>query len=213
MGLSSKRTRGYQEREKRKGRQREKVPCIFLIVEGESERIYFRKFTKRNCRVEVFVGDNGNPEKLVKKAEDLLTSGRIDLDEKDELWCVFDRDDNSQECINRAKDRAGKNGFRIVFSNPCWEIWLLWHFEESFSYRESSQNLKQELKQNHIKNYHETGDYFDLLKPHMEDAISRAKKAKQRYLTAGKGELTLEFNPSSSVFELLDEIKRLQGYS
>lgn len=64
-----------------------------------------------------------------------------------------------------------------------------------------------------LKNYHETGDYFDLLKPHMEDAISRAKKAKQRHLTAGKGELTLEFNPSSSVFELLDEIKRLQGYS
>lgn len=74
MGLSSKRTRGYQEREKQKSRQREKVPCIFLIVEGESERIYFKKFTKRNCRVEIFVGENGNPEKLVKKAEDLLTN-------------------------------------------------------------------------------------------------------------------------------------------
>mgnify|MGYP002508493444 CR=1 FL=1 len=51
-----------------------------------------------------------------------LKRGTIDLDDLDKMWCVFDRDDNNPENIEKALIRAEKNGFKIAFSNPCFEI-------------------------------------------------------------------------------------------
>ena len=107
MGRPSKRTCGYAERNARQKKQRSKVPCLFLVVEGKSEKIYFENFSSRNYRIKVFVAPSGDPVGLVKKAEN-LKKRTIDLDDLDEMWCVFDRDDNSPESIEKAVNRAEK---------------------------------------------------------------------------------------------------------
>ena len=178
MGRPSKRTCGYAERNARQKKQRSKVPCLFLVVEGKSEKIYFENFSSRN-----------------------------DLDE---MWCVFDRDDNSPESIEKAVNRAEKNGFKIAFSNPCFEIWLLWHFEETFAHVETSQKLAEKLKP-HLGDYCKTKDYFDCLQPRMNEAISRAKKAEKMHVQNGRKKFTREFNPSSNVYEIVEEIQNLQA--
>lgn len=206
MGLPSKGIRNNIERKKKQKRQRLKTPCFFLVVEGKSEKIYFANFASRCCRVKVFVGPSGDPVGLVKYAENLKKRGTIDLDDLDKLWCVFDRDDNGQESIDKAIKTARKRGFEIAFSNPCFEMWLLWHFEETFAFREVSQSLLGELEP-HLNDYGKTKNYFDRLKPHMDDAICRAKKARTMHLRDGKKEFTREFNPSSNVFEIIEGIR------
>ncbi|MCI9667379.1 MAG: RloB domain-containing protein [Angelakisella sp.] len=213
MGRPSKRTKSYVNtaRERRQRQQRLKNPCFFLVTEGDSEEIYFKHFSSRQCRVKLFVAPSGDPKGLVMMAKSLIQNGAIDVDpDQDELWCVFDRDDNSQSAINEAIEIAKENSFKIAFSNPCFEIWLLWHFKETFSHRENSQSLPKELEP-FLGEYKKTEDYFDRLLPHIDDAISRAKRAKKKHLQEGKGEFTRDFNPSSNIYEIIEGIKKNQA--
>jgi len=198
------------ERNVKRRKQRLKIPCFFLVVEGRSEKTYFANFSRRNCPVKSFVAPSGDPVGLVRQAMTLIEKGRVDLDDQDEMWCVFDRDNNSQDSIDDAVTIARKNGFNIAFSNPCFEIWLLWHFEDTFSCREISQNLVKELKP-YLGEYCKTKDYFDSLSPNTNDAISRAKRAKEMLLQNGKKEFTREFNPSSNIYELIERMRSFQS--
>lgn len=44
------------------------------------------------------------------------------------IWCVFDRDDNTNAMLSKAKQVAIKEGYQIAFSNPSFEVWFLLHF-------------------------------------------------------------------------------------
>src|SRR3546814_12343365 len=56
----------------------------------------------------------------------------------DEVWCVFDRDaaaaskDFLRACAlaKTAKPRNGQQ-FELAISNPCFEVWVLLHFDRS----------------------------------------------------------------------------------
>ena len=41
-------------------------------------------------------------------------------DEGDMIWCVFDRDDNTNAMLSKAKQVAIKEGYQIAFSNPSF---------------------------------------------------------------------------------------------
>lgn len=38
------------------------------------------------------------------------------------IWCVFDRDDNTNAMLSKAKQTAIKEGYQIAFSNPSFEV-------------------------------------------------------------------------------------------
>jgi hypothetical protein len=46
----------------------------------------------------------------------------------DEVWCVFDVDEHPK--LAEARDQANANGIQLAVSNPCFELWLLLHFQE-----------------------------------------------------------------------------------
>lgn len=62
-------------------------------------------------------------------------------DEGDSIWCVFDRDDNSNEVLLRAKQSATKEGYRLAYSNPSFELWFLLHFSNQQTEVEDCQAL------------------------------------------------------------------------
>lgn len=51
-------------------------------------------------------------------------------DSFDSVWVVVDVDDHAtlQSCL----ELALKEGIKVVVSNPCFEIWLLWHLRDHF---------------------------------------------------------------------------------
>ncbi|MGH3832967.1 MAG: RloB family protein [Pseudonocardiaceae bacterium] len=56
-------------------------------------------------------------------------------DEVDECWCVFDVEwpknhPNLQKAIQLARD----HNIRLVISNPCFELWLILHFEDQTAF-------------------------------------------------------------------------------
>jgi hypothetical protein len=87
--------------------------------------------------VEITIADKqGDPRRVVEIAKDEKQMAEAESVREndayldfDEVWCVFDRDDH--ERFHDAVSMARSNGFELVISNPCVELWLLLHFRDS----------------------------------------------------------------------------------
>lgn len=60
-----------------------------------------------------------------------LGDSRLGLasDAFDEVWAVFDWDEHADE-VASARGAASDAGVLVALSNPCFEVWLLWHFTD-----------------------------------------------------------------------------------
>ena len=99
----------------------------FLIVcEGEkTEPYYFRSFRVPKAVVSI-KGAAGDPTRLLNSAYKLANE-----DEYDQIWCVFDRDVGAwtAQNFNNALQNAKSYGFHVAYSNECFELWYILHFE------------------------------------------------------------------------------------
>jgi hypothetical protein len=131
-------TRRIRE-QKRRRNIRKDAKLIIIISEGEcTEPYYFIKFNGElrysGVRIKTPKVRQTDPISLVKAAINIINKKRSDCrisqEDGDEIYCVYDVDDNSDEDLNSAKELAEKNGIKIFLSNPCFEIWFLLHFEQ-----------------------------------------------------------------------------------
>jgi hypothetical protein len=103
---------------------REPRKQILIVCGGtRTEPDYFEglKRSRRNPAVQVkVVGKGIDPEQLVAHAH------RVRGDH-DEVWCVVDTDEFD---IAKAVRVADKLKVRLAVSNPCFELWLLLHFDD-----------------------------------------------------------------------------------
>ena len=106
---------------------------LFVIAaEGEkTERQYFDVFQSSRIRVEVLETEpdgKSAPKHVLARLH--AYTRKYSLDDEDELWLVADIDRQRPEFLKEIAAEAKQAGYRIAFSNPCFELWLLLHFEE-----------------------------------------------------------------------------------
>lgn len=100
-------------------------PSILIVCEGENtEPSYFNQFRITSAKVKS-IGEGYNTVSLVNRAIELSQK-----DKYDQVWCVFDKDDFSDEDFNNAIKIAQANGFGIAYSNQAFEYWLILHFDD-----------------------------------------------------------------------------------
>lgn len=80
-----------------------------------------------SVRVEIH-GTGTNTCSLVEWTENFI-AGKPRFDRPDLVWCVFDVDSFPKENFKRVLDRANQNKYRVAWSNECFEIWYLLHFD------------------------------------------------------------------------------------
>jgi hypothetical protein len=134
----------------RKKAQRGSYDRILIVCEGsKTEPQYFneiRSFYKiHTANVEVQHSQLGTqPLQVVEYAEQLFTDGNIARGIQrrafEHVYAVFDRDDHAtyREALAKAEtlnaklrnDLDAKVVFKAVPSVPCFELWLLLHFED-----------------------------------------------------------------------------------
>lgn len=122
--------------------------------------------------------------------------------EFDEFWCVFDAD-VAKEKLPRAIERALRNGIKLAISNPCFELWLLLHFEERP--RGGTRDLKRKMK-GLIPDYDSRAD-FSSIYDCVADAVFRAKKLDAEAKRAGKPGR----NSTTGVYRLIETIDGKMG--
>jgi len=212
-----------RQRSNKKSKKKENKK-IFIFAEGEkTEKIYFERFNYEVSRklkragVITVHGLGCNTLSLVKKAIYLIE--KEDFNYKiDEKWVVFDKDDFKSDQFDNAISKAEQNGFKVGWSNECFELWYLLHFEKFNNncdsrkeyYQKLTQHLKTQCPDSKIHNYEKDGksiDLYEFLKPFQNKAIKNAKWL--------EGQSNPPYTPSktkpySTVFKLVTSIKSIK---
>lgn len=192
-------------------KQKTRIPRkVYVIVcEGKkTERIYFKKYRTRYSNLWIKTPDSKytDPKNLTKFAEKQINEENLIFDNGDAIWCVFDCDENENDDLTKASKIAGKD-IKISFSNPNFELWYLLHFELYVTKIERSEVI-QRLKK-YIPKYEKNMDVYNLLINKRPQAIINAKKLIKIHEKHGIEQISVESNPSTQVYSLVEEILKL----
>ena len=150
MGRDNQPKHGQHARKAHKEARRAAYPRVLIVTEGsKTEPHYFKEiqtaYDLHSANVQVQPGQLGTaPIQVVRYAQQLFEKGdlhkRIAPRVFDQVYAVFDRDDHASyhDALKLAASLDGrlKNDnqqlipFKAIASVPCFELWLLLHFED-----------------------------------------------------------------------------------
>lgn len=172
-----------KEREiNRKNKQNSRVGRrILIVVEGETEDIYFKSLIDYHklSNVEVSQCSLGTSHRnIVTETKQKLKEAKREGVGFTHAFCVFDLDVDTKNAIETAKNihlkKMSDAILYAVVSYPCIEFWFLLHFvytSQSFSpcgNKTIGQSVKSHLK-SHWVEYHKTIQHtYGMLKNHAE---------------------------------------------
>lgn len=119
-------------------RDGEVVRDAALIVIASEDRYavedYFRKFQSKRFRFKVLPTNDGrsSPEAVLRRLDDYRQE--FDVGEHDEMWICIDLDHwgdpNHIANLTQVRHLAGQKGYGFAISHPCFDFWILLHFQE-----------------------------------------------------------------------------------
>ena len=109
---------------------------------------------------------------------------------------------DAHEYVPEAKEKAAANNIKLAISNPCFELWLLLHFQEQSAHIERHQ--VQSACRGHVAGYVKDVPFQEVF-PHYPQAVRRAAALEHWQETRGcAGE-----NPSTGGYRLTERIVAL----
>jgi len=120
----------------------------------------------------------------------------------DSVWAVFDteRADTNPK-LNDALQKAKSNKINVALSNPCFEFWLLLHYEYTTAQFAKCGNVIRRIKDNWSPNYEKSKVDIDKYIPKIPTAVEHAERCREHHKTAGVGG-----NPCTKVDLLVREM-------
>lgn len=149
---------------------------LFLIAtEGsKTEPQYFSLFqsSKATIRLKVLPAKhNTAPPQVLQRAK--AYARQEQLRKKDEVWLVIDRDQWTENQLEEVYAGCQELDFHLALSNPCFEYWLLLHFEDGTGIN-SLKDCLEKLKQ-HLPNFEKGHLEIYKLYPQIPEAMRRAE--------------------------------------
>jgi len=111
------------------GRKRE--PQYFAYFNEIDSRIRFEIIPPQEGRDESPTGLYQNAAKMLLTTPDNLTP-EYPINEQDEVWFVIDTDTWGEKITTLRNECAAHSNWQIAQSNPCFEVWLYYHFRSNF---------------------------------------------------------------------------------
>lgn len=185
---------------------------ILIAAEGKNktEKTYFSNFEdgKKSYNITYARGNNTDPLKLVKMLIKEIDELKLDLQDDDVAYCIFDTDvdTNKNKIIEEAIQLARKNNIKIITSSPCFELWFLLHYDYTTANMDSEEVIKR-LKEYYPKYEKNINIYPDIIKE-IDLAIDRAKKI-EKYQTDNNRRIgTVEANPNTEVYKIVEYLMK-----
>jgi hypothetical protein len=214
-----------KSRDKKKKDQRNCNLRILIVCEGEQTEInYFNNFKNKlkvnSIEVIPFTGPHTDAYGIIEDALSKIEKEK-DTNPIDETWCVFDADKNTVQQLYKAKKLAHKNSIKIIFSNPCFELWFLLHYKyTSATFKNPKPDgsngdmVKVELKKiPEMKDYEKNICIYDKLKNMQETAFSHVKLLKAHHKSLKVDLYSLGSNPYTDVGVLVERLNKLNQNS
>ena len=212
MAGSRKGLRAKAKKQKRTVNSRTIRRRYLIACEGKAtEPNYFNELKRRLPKDIIILpkGDGRNTLGLVAWAESEQTILKRTGESPDEVWIVMDKDSFPDHKFDNAIQRAQSKGFNLAWSNECFELWILLHFED-VTHTIARKDIYKKLSHYFGFNYEKDGKnkcLYSLIieKGGDEDkAITRAEKLWQnKVLPFSKS------NPATGVYRLISELNKL----
>lgn len=178
---------------KRRPPSRQSRTRVLVVCGGvRTEPAYFTglKSRERNPAVHIQVIAKGvDPETLVRHAAEKRARAADDFDE---VWCVTDVD---QYDLEPAVRLAEVEGISLAVSNPCFELWLIYHhanWQRPIADGDEAMAALRRYVPHYDKNALRVEDYLDTAA-----AIERGRRSHNGARPPGP-------NPSSGVWRLAE---------
>ena len=192
---------------------REPYDVVLIVCEGKkTEPEYFeglkRAYRLSGANIKVVPGDGNDPVSIVKHALAEYRKGGYDR-----VFCVFDRDGhaNYQQALDLVGNLPlGRKGKLVAINSvPCFEIWVLLHFDYSTAPfvvsggRSACDNVIAAIRR-HMPGYRKALEgLFEQLQPHVENALIHGPRLAQHNRDTGSD------NPATKVHELVKYLREL----
>lgn len=184
-------------------------PAVRIVVatEGSStEPAYLtafnRLFGNESVRL-ALVSGVGDPRAVVQRAIQELGKSKGDpLGNDDFAWAMFDRDDHVR--FAEAKDIARGKGIGLAVSNPCFELWGIFHYrdQEAPLDRHQCQRMLEELCPGYERKGRKSFSDTQVIGQYYGDALGRAQRSLENRSIEGDR----EGNPSTTVHRLTEHL-------
>ena len=212
MARSSRGKKSKDKSLRRKAATRSPRRTVLAFCEGKRTEVDYLKALKRQPEVrdiaavaieidETVAGFD--PLALVRKAAAAQKDAKDKMSEIDEVWCIFDVEQPKRHSrLNDAVALARERGIQVAVSNPCFELWLMLHFQEQSAWLDTN-DAKRQLKQ-HDGN---EGKGLDgaMYMPRRDEAVRRASSLAKRH--EGNGTNFPNDNPSSGMYRFLEAVE------
>lgn len=111
-----------------RGHSRSARPTFLIVTNGEvTERQYFEYFRQFVPSLRIKTIKGASPKQVVEKANKFFREAKREGAQYAKVWAVFDQDNFGKEI----KDlRQSRQSCVLITSIPCFEVWLIWHFED-----------------------------------------------------------------------------------
>lgn len=193
IGNMIQRRRDYDKREPSRDAHK-----IYIVCEGKgTEPAYFTFFEGLSSNLQVLIippTEGTDPLKLMERTKQMLTSDdrtyTIEYQQGDTVWFVIDTDTWEEEgkiaslrqfcteqnmSISQNYDEVKTyDAWNVAQSNPCFEIWLYYHFYENKPIQEEVDKCAS-FKE-YVNNSISGGFNFNKDPARLEDAIMNTKK-------------------------------------
>lgn len=222
----SDRNKSWRSDTRESGRRARKVQMTrhLIVCEGkETEPRYFEGMKRalgdaNGRKVAIVVKGSGlHTLDLLEYAQDIC---RYDPGTYDHVWLAYDKDDFAASDFDATERRgteistASSSTYHALWSNPCFEVWLLLHFGYTTASMDASECFgrtddcsARTTGKSYAKNL---DDVYALLSPLREDAVLNAKKVRAYHEEAGSDRPSLQ-NPGTQVYLLVEELEAYLG--
>jgi hypothetical protein len=170
------------------GRYREHRKVVFfnkrgvILCEGETEENYFsglisqpkyrRKF--QSISVRVFKPKDHSPFGMVKEAKKMTRIAKSEKNPYDFVWVMFDRDGHAKVPDAFELARTSTPEIKIAFTIPCFEYFVLLHFEKTTRPFTKCDDVIHQIKKSWLPDYEKATNIFDILLPNKDTGLENS---------------------------------------
>ena len=189
-------------------RPRRSNGLVLMVGDGESERVYFERYSDlcTTVGIKAYALSKTGPDVILRKTKEYVRRFDLDPFNGDLVAIVMDLDDRfTKGEIADMERRCKELGYDLFLSNPSFEVWLLSHFRvltHAYTPSELVEDLDRELGGKYSKS---RGFEID------DEMVDRAIRNSRKLLP--DSECTplgcYEQNPSTMVHFFMEKVRRM----
>ena len=119
---------------RRVGNRTQRVRILVVCEDAKSAVFYFERIGELLPEGVIFLWPQGtgmNTQSLINEAGNIRRRQEEALGIRfDQVWVLFDKDSFEADSFDNAIRSGEAKGYRVAWSNECFELWYLLHFQE-----------------------------------------------------------------------------------